>query len=106
MTALLAPAARANGRQLEIAGAFDDLGTTSALPSAVQATIGRCLLDATGVASRVRCEPIDGAAQPTIRIESCDGTTIPCDETVVAVAAESGIRVQAEASAISISFPR
>ena len=39
INALLAPAARASGKQLEIAGAFDDLGTTSALPSAVQATI-------------------------------------------------------------------
>lgn len=106
ITALLAPAAKASGNQLEIAGAFDDLGVTTADPNAVRAAIGRCLLDATGASSRVRCEPIGGAAQPTIRIESCDGATIPCDAAVVAAAADSGIRVQAEPSAISISFPR
>jgi len=112
MNALLAPAARSGGRELEISGAFDDLGATSADPNAVRATIGRCLLSATDSSSRVRCEPIPNEAHPTIRIESCDGVAIACDEEVVAVAAESGIRVQAEgvgsvgSSAISISFPR
>jgi hypothetical protein len=101
-----APAARAGGRALELAGALDELGATSADPSAVRAIVGRCLLDATGASSQVRCEPIAGAAWPTLRIESCDGTPIPYDDEVVGVAADSGIRVQAEASAISISFPR
>jgi hypothetical protein len=108
MTALLGPVARANGNVLEIGGSFDDLGVTSADANAVRAAIGRCLLAATDASSRVRCEPVPGEA-PTIRIESCDGAAIPCDDDVVAIAAEVGIRVQAEGpgmSAISISFPR
>lgn len=106
INALLAPAARATGKALEIAGSFDDLGVTSAAPSAVRTTIGRCLLAATDAAAHVRCEPIFGGNEPTIRIESCDGVALSCDDVVHTVAQQAGIRVQAEASAISISFPR
>ena len=106
INALLAPAARAGGKILEISGSFDDLGATSADANAVRAAIGRCLLAATDASSRVRCEPVADEAQPTIRIESCDGAAVSWDDETIAVAAELGIRIQAEQSAISISFPR
>jgi signal transduction histidine kinase len=109
INALLAPAARVAGKALEVDGSFDDLGSTSADPSAVRAAIGHCLLAATDASSRVRCEPALDEAQPTIRIESCDGASIPLDDDVLAVATGLGIRVQADGaagSAISISFPR
>jgi hypothetical protein len=111
MNALLAPATRAAGKVLDIGGSFDELGATSASANVVRTAIGSCLLVATDASSRVRCEPLAGDAQPAIRIESCDGAAIPWNEDVIAVAAEAGIRIQAErsgrdGSAISISFPR
>lgn len=105
MNALLAPVAKANGRALEV-GTVDELGTTSARGNAVRSVIGACLLSATDVSGRVRCEPIEGRTEPTIRIESCDGAILSCDDDVMAVATRSGVRIEAEPYAIFISFPR
>ena len=106
MKALLAPAAKADGRALEIEGPFEHLGTTSADGNTVRYAIGSLLLAATQASRHVRCEPVTEGEEPTLRIETCDGAAIPCDGGLIAAAAESRIRIQAETSAISISFPR
>lgn len=105
MNALLGPATKAGGRVLEVS-ALDQLGTTSASGNAVRLVIGACLLSATEVSTNVRCESVNDYAQPTLRIESCDGVVLPCDDVLMAVAVGAGIQIQVEANAISISFPR
>ena len=106
MDALLAPAARADGRRLVLDGAFSDLGVTTANGSAACLAIGSCLLAATHASSDVRIRALLGHSEPAIRIESTDGVAMAIDPEVVAAVAEAGIRIVAESSAFFISFPR
>jgi signal transduction histidine kinase len=105
---LLARVAQADGRRLEAGGAFDDLGRTSASGNAARFAIGRCLLAAVDASQDVRCTPIppEDGGDPVVRIESSDGAVLAVDDDVIAAAAGAGIRIQAESSVISISFPR
>ena len=68
--------------------------------------IGSCLLAATDVSTRVRCEAIAGHDEPVIRIENGDGVPSPPPSDLIAAVAGSGIRIEAEPSAVSISCPR
>jgi signal transduction histidine kinase len=104
--ALLAPVARAEGHQLEAVGEFDDLEVTSAPASAVRLVIGRCVLAAIDASDHVRCTPVLDASGPMVRVEGCTGSVLAIDAGVLEAAAGVDIRIQAESSAISISFPR
>jgi signal transduction histidine kinase len=104
ISALIAPAARASGRALEIDATCDSLAETSANANAVRYVVGECLMSAIDSSMHVRCGP--GANASTVRIESCDGSTFSLDDAVVSTGADAGIQIQAEPSAISISFPR
>jgi len=104
---LLSAAARADSRRLTIddVAALNGLGTTTAPGSALRFVVCECLLAAVEASTKTRCVAVVDAATPAIRIETLDGEpSLPSD--LVAVAAESGIDIQVEPSAISISFPR
>jgi signal transduction histidine kinase len=106
LEALLAGAAQADGRALELRGAIDDVGATSAIGNAVRLTLAASLLAALEASSRVVCTGNADGAALMVRIECHDGATPGVDADVVAVAAEQGIGLTLESSAISISFPR
>ncbi|HEY5059992.1 MAG TPA: hypothetical protein VII52_00590 [Gemmatimonadaceae bacterium] len=104
--ALLAPAARADGRHLELNGDFGDLGVTSAAGSAVGMSIGGCVLAAVDASSDVQCRPVFDGPVPAICIECGDGAVPSIDSEIVSAAADAGIQIVAESSVIIISFPR
>jgi hypothetical protein len=105
MGALLAPVARTDGRRLEFDGPFDHLGTTTAGGNAARLALGAALLAALDGTTHARCVPGGGESAPAVRVESCDGRAMAIDAAIVAAAAETGIRVQAEPSVIVIGFP-
>ena len=106
LEALLAGAARTDGRTLELRGTIDDIGATSAIGNVARLTLAASLLAALEASSRVVCDANADGAAPLVRIECHDGATPALDADVIAVAAEQGIGLTSEASAISISFPR
>jgi signal transduction histidine kinase len=105
---LLSAAARADNRRLAIddVTALNGLGVTSAPGAAVRFTVCECLTAAIDGSVRARCIAVTDAASPGIRIEASEAETISLPSDLVVVAAESGIDVQVEPSAVSISFPR
>ena len=104
---LLSAAARADGRRLTIddVATLNGVGTTSAPGSALRFVVCECLLAAVEASVKTRCAALTDAASPAIRIETLNGDTTSLPSDLVAVAAEWGIDVQLEPSAISISFP-
>jgi signal transduction histidine kinase len=105
---LLSAAARSDNRRLSVEDvtALNGLGTTSAPGSAVRFTICECLLAAVDASTKTRCSAIADAAAPSIRVEAADGEGLSVSSDLAFVAAESGIDIQVDQSAISISFPR
>ncbi|MDB4877715.1 MAG: hypothetical protein JWM41_4161 [Gemmatimonadetes bacterium] len=103
---LVVPAARADGRRVTFEGEYGDLGVTSASGSAACLAVGWCLLAAVDASSSVRCSAVLGESEPGIRIEMHDGDAPPIDPEIAAATADAGIRIVAESSAISITFPR
>jgi hypothetical protein len=104
--ALLGPTAKADSRCLEIDGSLETIGLTSANGSVVRLSIGATLLAAIEASTHVRCTATRADASSTLRIESCDSTPLAADDVIVNIAAAAGIKMLAEPSAISISFPR
>jgi signal transduction histidine kinase len=104
--ALLAPAARADGRSLAIDAAISDLGVTSAYGNAARLAVGGSLLAAIESSGDVRCGAKDDGNAIAIRIEGCDGSALIASQEIVDAAATAGIQIVAESSVISISFPR
>jgi len=106
--ALLASSARADGRTLEFEGSMDGLGTTSAPGNTARMALAVALLAALDASMHVVCSAAGSgeAAVLVVRIECRDGAVAPLDADTVAVAAEQGVELHAESSAISISFPR
>jgi len=106
--ALLASSARADGRTLEFEGSMDGLGTTSAPGNTARMALAVALLAALDASMHVVCSAAGSgeAAVLVVRIECRDGAVAPLDADAVAVAAEQGVELHAESSAISISFPR
>lgn len=116
---LLVPAARADGRELVLDGPLDALGTTSADGSAARLVIAAGLLAGVEASTRVTCRAVPGDDAPAVRIEcvaaagaavaeegESDGCAPMLADDVSAVARSAGIRVEAEPSAMSITFPR
>lgn len=97
-------AAKSDGRRLELASAFDELGVTSAQGNAARLAIGASLLAGIESSAHVECRALPNA---TLRIGSCDGAALrPPSAAVIDAVADAGIRIEAESSAISIRFPR
>jgi signal transduction histidine kinase len=101
---LLAPAARASGRTIELDHGFGGLGTTSATTSSARLAIGQCLLAATDASVNVRCVA-GGSTGPQLRIEH-DADAISIAASVLEALTASDIEVRTEASAINVTFPR
>lgn len=104
--ALLVPVAKADGRQLEMDSSLETIGLTPANGSVARLAIGATLLAAIEASTQVRCLSASTEGAATLRIESCDDAPLTANDTIVAAAAGAGIKVQAESSVISISFPR
>jgi signal transduction histidine kinase len=104
VVALVAPAAAAIGRTIELDRDIGGLGTTSASSSSARLAIGHCLLAAADASAEVRCVAGEGA-RPRVRIEH-GADTIAIDPSLTDVLASGGIEVQTEPSVIGISFPR
>jgi signal transduction histidine kinase len=103
LVALLAPAAKADGRELRIEGSLETVGATSADGSAARLAIGATLLAATESSQVVVCRATDDRLQ----ITSGDGTAVAtASDDVLTALKDVGIEIQAERSAISIAFPR
>lgn len=100
--ALLVPVARVEGRELVIEGSVDTLGATTADANAVRAAIGLSLLAALESAPRVACR----VAADALQLVAKEGEVGGLSEDARAIVREAGIEVQAERSAISITFPR
>jgi signal transduction histidine kinase len=105
IVALLAPAAQAAGRKIELDRAFGGLGTTSASSSSARLAIGHCLLAAAEASAEVRCVTDGSGASPRLRLEH-GGDPVPIDTAVTEALALAGIEVAAEPSVIVITFPR
>lgn len=103
--ALLGTAAKVDGRSLIIDPSVDALGSTTADGAATRLLIGASLLAALDASTRVLCRATEDR-RPALRVESCDGATFALPAEVLAAAADAGIGVSAEPSAVSISFPR
>jgi hypothetical protein len=106
LDALLAAAARTDGRSLALRGAVDELGVTSAAGNAARLILSAGLLGALEASADVVCAASVDGRSSVVRIECRDGAKPALDADVVAAAAEQGIAVHVESSAISISFPR
>lgn len=105
--ALLVPAARADGRQLSIDDASDGAGAARVPGNVVRLVVGAALLAAIDSSHDVGCRLELIAAGVMLRVEARDGAPLQIlDARVAAVANDAGIDIQAESSAISISFPR
>lgn len=101
--ALLAPVAKADERSLRIDGTLEAIAQTSCDASAARLAIGAVLLAATESAANVVCHA-HGTALVVAR-EGEESLASPSDD-VVAALRDAGVEIQAEPSAISITFPR
>jgi signal transduction histidine kinase len=103
---LLEPAARADGRRLELEGSLSELGVTSAEGNAPRLAIGSCLLSAIDASPHVVCSGSADGGMSVVRIVSAAAAALtPPASSIVEAAADAGIHIQAERSAISIVFP-
>jgi signal transduction histidine kinase len=102
---LLVPAAKADGRTLSIAASAGDSTMTSAAGNIVRGIIGQCLLAAVTLSRNASCHLEMVGATPTIRLDSCDGSTIHVGPEIIALAMDAGIHIVAERSTIIIRFP-
>lgn len=106
--ALVAPAARSQGRRFDIAGPLDGLGATTADSDAARLAIAASALSATDAWSHVVCRGAADGAAAVVQLESGDAEPGACcvEEPIVAAAARNGIRIDVDGRIISITFPR
>lgn len=103
LVALLAPAAKVDGRELRIDGPLGSLGRSPVDGSAARAAIAVALLAAMETASPVICRANGEAIE--IVTEGGERPASPNEDAVAAVR-EVGIEFHAEPAAICITFPR
>lgn len=103
--ALLVPAARSGGGELQIVISMDE-ARVAAEANAVRIVVGAALLAAVEGAGEgpARCQVIGGDC-PCVRVESAVGS-LHLHDAVLLAARDAHIRIDVEQSAISISFPR
>jgi signal transduction histidine kinase len=100
---LLAPAAKADGRELGIDGSLAGLGTTSADGSAVRLAVAATLLASLDSCNRIVCR----ASGADLQVVNDGGGPAPTPgDDVVAAVRDAGITIQADPPAVSIIFPR
>lgn len=108
--ALLAPAARSQGKRFELSGPLDGLagGATSAAASAARLSVAASAMAATDAWSHVVCRVTGDDSDEVLRFESRDAEPAPCciDGAIVDAVGRSGIRILVDGSTISITFPR
>jgi hypothetical protein len=110
ISALLGPAAHVDGGELTLDGSVEDLGVTSANGAVARLAVGGMLLAATKRWRTVSVSAAitEGGCGVTVRVdgsgEAAAGASV--DPEVVTAAADAGIAIVAESSAILISFPR
>jgi hypothetical protein len=106
--ALLAPAARSQGKRFELSGPLDGLGATSAGASAARLAVAASAMAATDAWSHVVCRVAGDDSDGILRFESRDAEPAACciDGAIVDAVGRSGIRIQVDGSTISITFPR
>ena len=103
---LLVRAARADGREVVLDDSCNALGTTPASANAVRLSIGAAMLAATEASVRVACRAALADDRAEVYFELSDDVTPAIADEVLHAVETAGIRVRAERSAISISFPR
>lgn len=106
--ALLAPAARSQGKRFDLSGPLDGLGATSAGASAARLSVAASAMAATDAWSHVVCRVPGDESDAVLRLESRDAEPAACciDGSIVDAVGRSGIRIQVDGSTISITFPR
>jgi signal transduction histidine kinase len=120
---LLVPAIRADDKEYAAAGRLDDLGFSTAPGNAVRLAVGASLLAASDAGVRVGRSVDVRHERPGLRIEAAEVTNatatteagaahraagaprLRLDEDILDALSDAGIDIQAESSAISISFP-
>jgi signal transduction histidine kinase len=100
---LLAPAAKADGRELRIEGSLAGLGTTSADGNAVRLAVAATLLASLDSCNEIVCR----ASGAELQVTNDGGGPAPTPgDDVVAAVRDAGITIQADPPAVSIIFPR
>lgn len=103
---LLAPAARAEGGSLDVAGMpLTGGGATSAPATAVRLVLATAMLRALDQCAVATCR-VEATDCMVIRLECADGSVIELDPRVVQIAADVGIRVSHDDDGLSVAFPR
>ena len=102
LAALLIPVARVDGRELTIDRSIDSFGIVSADGRAVRLALGAAMFAAidAGVSASVR------VANGAVEVAAAGGNFAPVADEVIAALKDAGIEMQAESSAITITFPR
>ena len=104
LAALLRPAARSEGFQIEVERASGP-GAVRARGNIVRLVLATALLGAFERESDVQCSAsLDDEA--TVRLTTADGRPIAMPSDVVDVAAAAGIRCNTDGHSISLAFPR
>lgn len=101
--ALLVPAAKAAGGELQIVHSVDQ-ATVAASANVVRVVIGSALLAAVEGRGQAHCQVLGGES-PGVRVES-SGEPLRVDGRVLRAARDARIRMDVAQSGISISFPR
>ena len=102
--AVVAPAARAEGRSLTIEEPIEAIGTTATAANAVRLALGATLLRATQEANGVTCRAENGNGQ-RLRLDADTGEQLTLDPAVVSALRNAGIHMMAEGTGITIAFP-
>jgi len=79
---------------------------TSAPGSVVRLAICDCLVASIDASAKTRCSAVPDTSVPTLRIDATDGDRVTVATDLVTAAAECGVEIHIERSAVFISFPR
>lgn len=106
--ALVAPAARSQGRRFDIIGPLEGLGATTADGDSTRLAVAASALSATDAWSHVVCRGVCEDVRAIVQLESGDAEPASCciDDAVIDAAARNGIRIDVDGRIISITFPR
>ncbi len=104
IASLLAPVARVDGGDFDVDGTVDAIGAVAADAGAVRLAIGAALDGLVGGGRLVTVRAENGQLRAVA--SAGDGAVEALSDEVIAAAKDAGIEIQADGSAISITFPR
>jgi hypothetical protein len=104
IASLLAPVARVDGGDFDLDGTVDAIGAVAVDAGAVRLAIGAALVGMVGGGRLVTVRAENGQLKAVA--SAGDGSVEAPGDEVIAAAKDAGIEIQAEGSAISITFPR